>query len=181
MYNVFYLQALFEKRLLAENLSSVTVKNYLSDLRFFLGWINADQNSVNLISTKDIEEYKSFLNNSHFPIKTINRRLSTVRKFFTICLEQKLIYTNPTIGLTNVEEKPMSSRFASHQLISQREQDVDNKPDSVIQQYGKSILSVTNNLYKRNTNVVYLALLAISIFFLALSFGLSLFKEGDFF
>ena len=37
-YNFYNFEASFKKFLLAENVSPITLKNYLSDLRHFLGW-----------------------------------------------------------------------------------------------------------------------------------------------
>lgn len=135
-YNLYNLEALFKKWLIAgKNIrrywrnskkisrhshpgySPITIKNYLSDLRHFLGWsvfklkvkdekLKIDKLPPNefvfLIDKPLVEEYKKYLVSNKIPLKTVNRRLSTLRKFFSFCIDQGWIRENPAKKVTNI-------------------------------------------------------------------------------
>jgi len=120
-YNLYNLEALFKKYLLAgigfrKKLSHVTIKNYLSDLRHFLGWLTfylkthsektkaiTKKFEVDLatITPDIIQGYKSYLLQNNVPIKTANRRLSTLRKFCSFCINQGWMKENPAKKILN--------------------------------------------------------------------------------
>ncbi|OGK10245.1 hypothetical protein A2954_02715 [Candidatus Roizmanbacteria bacterium RIFCSPLOWO2_01_FULL_37_12] len=111
MYNLSNLEPGFKNFLLAENISSVTLRNYMSDFRHFRGWllsredVNGSSNmntNLNLLDSKIIEEYKNHHVESALPSKTINRRLSTLRKFFLFCQKEHLIADNPAKNVGNI-------------------------------------------------------------------------------
>jgi Site-specific recombinase XerD len=126
-YNLYNLEASFKKYLLAENISPITLKNYLSDLRHFLGWLTfywksnfsntaflIDQNLIEIlkqVQDDTIEKYKSYLIANNLPLKTINRRLSTLRKFFSFCISQGWLKENPAKKIKN--EKIKDKNFFS--------------------------------------------------------------------
>lgn len=107
-YNRYNLEAGFKNFLSAENVSTVTLKNYLSDLRHFLGWLQSSPSSVipsndifEHINAKVVQDYKSYLLENKIPLKTVNRRLSTLRKFFTFCISQGWMKENPAKAVQN--------------------------------------------------------------------------------
>ncbi|HJX45979.1 MAG TPA: site-specific integrase, partial [Patescibacteria group bacterium] len=80
------------------NLSKKTLINYLSDLNHFKVWLiakilNLGSSAENLtecvpfINKNLADEYKTYLINQNTPEKTINRRLSTLRRFDKFLLE----------------------------------------------------------------------------------------------
>ena len=81
MYNLSNLEPKFKNFLHAENISSVSLRNYLSDSRHFLGWLvskgkfdersNLEQN-ISYLTPNVIEEYKNDHIASALPSKTIN-------------------------------------------------------------------------------------------------------------
>lgn len=102
-YNFFYFEAEFKKYLIAGNAEPSTIKSYLSDLHFFFSWIKSTQ-SIGEIAYSELPEvfthslvrsFYSYLEASPNADKTVERRISTVRKFFKLCLEQRWITTNP--------------------------------------------------------------------------------------
>lgn len=102
-YNFFYFEAEFKKYLVAGNAEPSTVKNYLSDLHFFFSWIKNTQ-SIDEIAYSELPEvfshslirtYYSYLITSPNASKTVDRRISTVRKFFRLCMDQQWINSNP--------------------------------------------------------------------------------------
>lgn len=104
-YNLNNLEALFKDFLLSGiKKSKNTIKNYLSDLRHFLGWFQkmTKDNNTFFLYESDIEEYKKYLFDSEFPIKTVNRRLSTIRKFCFFCVRRGILRHDPSITLKNI-------------------------------------------------------------------------------
>ncbi len=108
-YNLYNTEALFRKYLLAENKTSITVKNYGSDLRHFIGWVtlgkrlhtSAPEEMSELITQELIEDYVQYLEDSKTPIKTINRRLSTLRRFCSFSISQGWMSHNPAKKMQN--------------------------------------------------------------------------------
>jgi site-specific recombinase XerD len=133
-YNFYNLEASFKKFLLAENVSPITLKNYLSDLRHFLGWmilkIKAQNKKnfealsplefLNQINESLVEEYKNYLVVNAIPAKTINRRLSTLRKFFSFCISQGWLKENPAKKIQNLKLK-IDSIISSFALSLEKE------------------------------------------------------------
>jgi site-specific recombinase XerD len=115
-YNLYNLEASFKKYLLAENKNSLTIKNYLSDLRHFTGWLifkfriqNSDfdleSRISEIFSLETITEYKAYLVENRLPAKTVNRRLSTVRKLCSFCISQGWIKENPAKHIPNFQSE----------------------------------------------------------------------------
>jgi len=135
-YNLYNLEASFKKFLLAGNISPITLKNYLSDLRHFLGWLTFYWKSNNvgtihelslqelslqkLITTKTISDYKAYLLENNIPLKTTNRRLSTVRKFCSFCISQGWLKENPAKKIQNLKLK-IDSIISSFALSLEKE------------------------------------------------------------
>ncbi len=120
-YNVAYLEALFKKHLEISSppISKVSQKNYLSDIRYFFGWIqnfaqpqpdNA-QSLQNLFSKNLLVEFRDYMIDSLLPIATINRRLSSLRKFCHFLVESSKIVQDPSSNLTNVTKLDYQSQL----------------------------------------------------------------------
>lgn len=120
VYNLYNLQASFKKYILSGNakLSPVSIRNYQSDLRHFLGWyvfylkaspkytrflgdFESDSSLFSILDEKIVEEYKQYLRLNRIPFKTINRRLSTLRKFCSFCISQGWLRDNPAKKIAN--------------------------------------------------------------------------------
>ncbi len=78
--------------------SRVTIKNYLSDVRKFIQWFE-NQSDTNFnpkkINTETINLYKTHLNSKGIPINSIERYLSSLRRFFSFLIQENLIIINP--------------------------------------------------------------------------------------
>jgi len=155
-YNLYNLSEIFKKWLFAEKnlkgkrLSKATLKNYLSDLKHFLGWsilklkaqnkkvkktsflpffhknervIDIEklsiQEVVKLFDANFIEEYKKYLFLNHIPVKTINRRLSTLRKFFSFCIDQGWISLNPAKKVKNIKNQNLNFENEKQRLLEE--------------------------------------------------------------
>lgn len=142
-YNLYNIEASFKEFLIAEiknsriyakngeiheftrkKLTPVSVKNYLSDFRHFMGWLQLYANSqkresvpcnsvlssvsfrvedfIALVTLPTIFAYKDYLISNSLPQKTINRRLSTVRKFCSFCISQGWLKENPAKAVGNI-------------------------------------------------------------------------------
>lgn len=136
-YNLDNLEAGFRKYLIVQQVSIITLKNYLSDLRHFFGWLvfynssmrkqtiseNLDERSViALIDTESIGQYKTYIETNKLPHKTINRRLSTLRKFCTFCISQGWMQENPAKKVINISAK--------HTIQDQKTDDIGQHPIS---------------------------------------------------
>lgn len=126
-YNFYNLEAPFRKFLDSGNrkMSSISISNYISDLRHFFGWIvltiknRADSPGLassefsevlsKFLTEGTVRDYMAYLRANNIPIRTINRRLSTLRKFCTFCIEQNWIKTNPAKVINNVMELKQKS------------------------------------------------------------------------
>jgi site-specific recombinase XerD len=102
-YNFFYFEAEFKKYLVAGNAGSATIKSYVSDLHYFFSWVQNEQHIAELafselpevFSHSTIRLFYGFLTASETSQNTSVRRLATLRKFFTFCVEQRWLTTNP--------------------------------------------------------------------------------------
>ena len=97
-----------------KKISKTSVKNYLVDARNFLEWfllyvktqnfeINDSRSSLFSYFSNDlVSKYKSFLIDNDTPVKTINRRLSGVRKLASYAVSQGWLTQNPAKSVSNV-------------------------------------------------------------------------------
>ncbi len=125
VYNLDNLEASFREFLLAGNFQPTSIRNYLSDFRHFAGWANYHVAKSQLAKKTDfidadlIEKYRSYLVENKLPIKTVNRRLSAVRKFCSFCISQGWMKENPAKRIKNV-----SLRFEIEPVLRQYEEDL---------------------------------------------------------
>lgn len=122
-YNFYNLEASFKNFLTAGNkkMSPVSVKNYLSDLRHFLGWLilklKTSGVSMDLgesfhpselatfLTESNLTHYRAYLTENNIPLATINRRLSTLRKFCSFFISQRWLNENPAKRINNIGSK----------------------------------------------------------------------------
>lgn len=119
-YNLYFLEALFVDYLRSENLSRLSIKNYKSDIRFYLSWLSAKHlrnvcyensplDSFILLSTESlIDEFKGYMLDAHLPIRTINRRLSSLRRFYAFCHERGVLSHNPASMVPNISREALN-------------------------------------------------------------------------
>ena len=96
---------LFRNSLIDSKASSLTIKNYLIDIRQFLDWISAvtrdDTTQVDRFTYIDIQtiaQYKErLLNEKHFSPISINRKLSSLRRYFRWLYVNNLLKEQPQI------------------------------------------------------------------------------------
>jgi site-specific recombinase XerD len=96
IYNLYNTEAQFKNYLIAGKISTVSVRNYLSDFRYFCGWFQKIVGDDNIHESlrdkvKVFSAYQRYLDSSDSPIKTKKRRLSTLRKYYDFLVDEKLI------------------------------------------------------------------------------------------
>jgi len=80
-----------------KGLSPNTVKSYQSDLSIFLKWLSSKCNSsFKNTKSEDIELFIKHLFKLGFKSTTINRKISSIKAFYTYLKKQRLIDTIPT-------------------------------------------------------------------------------------
>lgn len=100
-YNVPDITAQFNDCLAGKGVSKISRKNYLSDLRLFLGWLG--KSHVNGIFTLDtIIAYKKYRQVSRVPVSSINRSLSVLRAYGDLLVENRALFTNPARMVSNL-------------------------------------------------------------------------------
>jgi site-specific recombinase XerD len=115
-YNLYNLEPQFKNFLLAENVSNLTLTNYLSDFRHFAAWFEAKIRSTQSadfweqINFETITQYKKYLFTSSIPLKSINRRLSTLRKFCSFAITQGWLNHNPAKQVQNAKQELMTEK-----------------------------------------------------------------------
>lgn len=103
----------FLSQLATEGKSLVSIKNYKSDLNHFLAWAVLKLKSFGtyaesfaeiapFINHSFFEEYKNFMVGNKVKIKTINRRLSTVRNLSRFLFASGVLDEDFTHGIQNV-------------------------------------------------------------------------------
>ena len=84
----------FKDFLYVYNSSRLTIKNYLIDIKQFLGWaaqVTASANVMAEIDSKLVGEYKQRLLEQSFSPATINRKLSSLRKYLAWAQDKGLV------------------------------------------------------------------------------------------
>ncbi len=151
-YNLSNLQASFRNYLLAEINSRLTVKNYLSDFRHFTAWLlffidnsalfeDSEDSLVSFITEQTILDYREYLMQNKLPYKTINRRLSTLRKFCTFCINQGWMKNNPAKKVTNIKNQ---RDLSSGQILAEFKNYLEEKdlPPLTIKIYQNTIQEI---------------------------------------
>lgn len=115
-----YLPELFKNYLLVQKNSSITAKNYVADLNHFLDWLAkktgikhqiVGRGIFSLFTKETLEEYKADLLQNKIPLSTLNRRLSTLRKFGQFGLSQSWLKNNPASKMTNATFQESKSKL----------------------------------------------------------------------
>jgi integrase/recombinase XerD len=95
-----------------KGLSQNTVKSYQSDLYIFFKWLPDNSNySFKNTKSEDIELFIKHLFKLGFKSTTINRKISSIKAFYTYLKKQKLIDTIPTEDIIVPKQKKSSKVY----------------------------------------------------------------------
>lgn len=97
----------FKSYLLGLPTSQKTAENYVSDVVHFLRWVSPGKeagqfNIQKYWSATSISSYRDAQLSSNIPVKTINRRLSSLRHFGRFLVEKDLVSNNPLQYISNL-------------------------------------------------------------------------------
>lgn len=135
-YNFSYFEAEYRVYLVALNTNPVTIKNYLSDLRYFFSWLQSifkvDAASYSelpsLLSKATIAQYYSFLHEQNGSGLTLKRRLSTIRSFISFCVKQRWLTEHTTKQVENdrevAEKAKVINEYCSYVMLHDKKCDL---------------------------------------------------------
>ena len=96
----------FKNYLYVYNASHLTIKNYLIDIKQFFVWaetVTTSNNPLSELNSKLIEEYKQrLLDQGSFSPSTINRKLSSLRKYLSWAILEGLVH-EPSFTVDQLE------------------------------------------------------------------------------
>jgi len=89
----------FKEKMIAEDFSDNTIKNYISDVRTFCKWYQeiGISNDLEKVTHYDLGADKKYLIHSQRKkVSSINRSIQTLRNFFQFMIDKKLVKKNPS-------------------------------------------------------------------------------------
>lgn len=89
----------FKEKMIAEDTSDNTIKNYVSDIKIFYKWYQeiGFLENIDKITHYHLNTYKDYLiHNQRKKASSINRNIQSLKKFFQFMADKKLIKGNPS-------------------------------------------------------------------------------------
>ncbi len=89
----------FKEKMIAEDTSDNTIKNYVSDIKIFYKWYQeiGFLENIDKITHYHLNTYKDYLiHNQRKKASSINRNIQSLKKFFQFMADKKLIKENPS-------------------------------------------------------------------------------------
>ncbi len=137
-YNFLHFEAEYRIYLGALNTKPVTIKNYLSDLRYFFSWLKShfqvdgasyDELS-SLLSKSAIAQFYTHIEREKTNESTVKRRISTIRSFVSFCVKQRWLTEN-TAKLIDTDKDITYKQQVIHEYVSymrahDHKQDIDS-------------------------------------------------------
>ncbi len=128
MLNLDTISENFYTFLLSSGVSQSTLKNYKSDIKHFSEWLVRSVKSLGVyaenltesipfINSKTAENYKVELLNSGVPSKTINRKLSTLRRLSSYFIQNEILNFEFTNSVTNIQNQTVKANPSKNELI----------------------------------------------------------------
>lgn len=116
----------FYQYLINLGLSAKTLKNYKSDLNHFSQWlvqkvrlfgssVESFSETIPFLRSETAADYKKFMNKNNIPVKTVNRRLSTLRHLSRFLVSSEIIdfdFMKDQINITQAQD--YSSEVINH-------------------------------------------------------------------
>lgn len=66
---------------------------------------------IDSVSHESVQDYIEYLQKDSIPVLTINRRLSTLRKFFAFCIKRQILEVNPMEGIRTLEKPALQTEI----------------------------------------------------------------------
>jgi len=134
------LPELFKNYLKTQKVSSVTIKNYITDINNFFSWLEnktqikhqiAGISILGLFTKETIKEYKKDQIFRKIPLSTINRRFSALRRFGSFAQNQGWINKNPALQISN-PESPTTKGVNQEEILKKFKEDLKEEQISTI-------------------------------------------------
>ena len=104
----------FIEHLSAKNLSNISLKNYKSDLQHFKSWVilklrtigtyaDTFEECVSYLDSQVIKNYLDYLLENNTPIKTVNRRLTTLRNLSKFLVKTSYLDNDFMSNISNIK------------------------------------------------------------------------------
>jgi len=110
------LLARFRKKLVSQDLSTITVDGYIHDLDYFFRWMrefDGNLRELKKINAADLRAFRQeMVNIKRQKAASINRRIQALKRFFYWASQQKLIRKNPAEELRFVKRKSSTQPLA---------------------------------------------------------------------
>lgn len=97
---------------LEDGLSENTLSAYRSDLQRFNNWLQQKELGLIAVTSQDIQDYLSYLEELNYQPRSKARVVSTLRRLYRYCLREKLVSTEPTAHTAT----PVLNRSLPHSL-----------------------------------------------------------------
>lgn len=104
----------FQQYLEQQDKGSLTIKAYIQDLSLFSHWFtehNREEFQLKLLTPIDLREYKLQLLNEKKKPKTVNRRLTSIKRYCKWAVEKRLIENNPAVDVKPLRQEDLPPRW----------------------------------------------------------------------
>lgn len=135
--------------------SESTIKNYVSDIHAFLVWLESldeakqiqaignDCQVVSSITERVVEEYFLYLVERGISESLKLRTLASLRKFFTFCIDQQWILTNPAKDFT-FKDKTNDTFLSNKMPLDHVYESIFTNYEQILEKDGASRATVKN-------------------------------------
>ena len=102
----YLIESFLDSLYIEKGLSKNTVKSYRNDITSLTDWsIKSVNTSLKKLKKSHIEKYISYLFACGLKSSSINRKISTIKSFYTFLLKKKLISVSPVVDMTTVKQE----------------------------------------------------------------------------
>ena len=102
----YLIESFLDSLYIEKGLSKNTVQSYRNDITSLTDWsIKSVDTSLKKLKKSHIEKYISYLFACGLKSSSINRKISTIKSFYTFLLKKKLISVSPVVDMTTVKQE----------------------------------------------------------------------------
>ena len=102
----YLIESFLDSLYIEKGLSKNTVQSYRNDITSLTDWsIKSVDTSLKKLKRSHIEKYISYLFACGLKSSSINRKISTIKSFYTFLLKKKLISVSPVVDMTTVKQE----------------------------------------------------------------------------
>ncbi|CAA6804831.1 MAG: Tyrosine recombinase XerC [uncultured Thiotrichaceae bacterium] len=130
--------------------SPLTVSAYLRDLQAFIDWLSTSDDDVLLLQVKihHVRGWLSKLHHGGLAVKTMQRKLSSVRRFYHWLLRENYVEANPVTGLTPLPRQQrlpetLTAEQIDYLLLLQPENPIEFRDGAILELFYSSGLRLS--------------------------------------